>query len=216
METLETSRKFNVWRDSLLQNGIQLNGVSELHTIRKKNGEILFTLLHTDAHTPEGRPLLPVVLLRGHFVSVLTIFREAETGHKYILLVKQRRPATGDWFYEHPSGMMDSEADPFVTAIKEVHEETGYTVRREELTLLIPDLLFSSPGLLDEAGYYFVYETTLPAAEIKLWHDREGGVAGEAEFVMTHVCPYEEGFSLIRNANGLLNMFLYEKYGHRG
>ncbi len=209
MEKFENSFKFKSWRDVLLKNNIKINSIKELHTVNKGNGEMLFTLIHIDAVDPDNHKLLPVVLIRGHFVSVVTCLVEKETGNKYFLLVKQRRVANGDIFYEHPAGMCDSEPDPWKVAIKEVGEETGLQITRDNLRLLHPDHLYSSAGLLDEAGYFFACDIPLSREEIDTYRDKSAGAVDENEVIVTHVCTLSEVFTLIRNTNGLLATHLY-------
>ena len=170
---------------------------------------MLFTLVHIDAVDPDNHKLLPVVLIRGHFVSVVTCLIEKETGNKYFLLVKQRRVANGEIFYEHPAGMCDSEPDPWKVAVKEVGEETGLQITRDNLRLLHPDPLYSSAGLLDEAGYFFACDIPLSRKEIDTFRDKPAGAIDENEVIITHVCTLSEVFSLIRNTNGLLATYLY-------
>ncbi|HMV41349.1 MAG TPA: NUDIX hydrolase [Leptospiraceae bacterium] len=209
MEKFEDSFKFKSWRDTLLKHNIKIHSIRELHTVNKHNGEMLFTLVHMDAVDPDGHKLLPVVLIRGHFVVVVTCLIEKESGNKYFLLVKQRRVANGDIFYEHPAGMCDSEPDPWKVAVKEVKEETGLEITKENLRLLHPEPLYSSAGLLDEAGYFFACDITLSKAEIDTYRNRSAGAADENEVIITHVCTLTDVFSLIRNSNGLLATHLY-------
>ncbi|MBP9886964.1 MAG: NUDIX hydrolase [Leptospiraceae bacterium] len=209
MEKFEDSFKFKSWRNVLLKNQIKINSIKELHTVNKGNGEMLFTLVHIDAVDPDNHKLLPVVLIRGHFVSVVTCLIEKETGNKYFLLVKQRRVANGEIFYEHPAGMCDSEPDPWKVAVKEVGEETGLQITRDNLRLLHPDPLYSSAGLLDEAGYFFACDIPLSRKEIDTFRDKPAGAIDENEVIITHVCTLSEVFSLIRNTNGLLATYLY-------
>ena len=209
MEKFEDSFKFKSWRNVLLKNQIKINSIKELHTVNKGNGEMLFTPVHIDAVDPDNHKLLPVVLIRGHFVSVVTCLIEKETGNKYFLLVKQRRVANGEIFYEHPAGMCDSEPDPWKVAVKEVGEETGLQITRDNLRLLHPDPLYSSAGLLDEAGYFFACDIPLSRKEIDTFRDKPAGAIDENEVIITHVCTLSEVFSLIRNTNGLLATYLY-------
>ncbi len=162
-----------------------------------------------DAYGPEGNKLLPTVMLRGHFVSVLTLLTSKETGEDYLLLVKQRRVGNGAIFFEHPAGMMDEEVDPYVVALRELEEETGLVIRREDLHLLNEDLFYTSPGLLDEGGYFFWTSLEMFEAEIFAFNDKHHGDESENEFITTEVVKIEDAFDLIRNASGLLNLYMF-------
>lgn len=209
MQALEDSLKFRTWKESLEEHGIQLHGYEELQTIRKSKGDILFSLLKIKATAPEGNPLLPIVMLRGAFVTVLTALIDDQTGEEFHLLVRQRRVANGALFYEHPAGMCDGHADPYDIALIEVEEETGLKITKDQLTLLSPEPIYSSPGLLDEGGWFFSCRLTMPRAEIDGLHLAANGHGGEGEFIHTYVARPEEIPSLIRNASGLLLHYMY-------
>lgn len=209
MQKLEDARKYQSWKATLERNGITIRGMEELKTVRKGNGEVLFSMVKIDAVADTGEPLLPVALIRGHFVTVTTCLVAAETGEDFFLLVAQRRVADGTVHYEHPAGMMDSEADPYEVAVKEVEEETGLNISREDLTLHNQEMWFSSPGLQDEGGYFFKVRLTMPLAQIQALHDNETGDGGEHEYIRTHIATYDEARRLIRNTNGLLGLFLF-------
>jgi ADP-sugar diphosphatase len=209
MQNLQDSLKYRTWANDLITHGIQLKGLEELSTIRKRNGEILFSLVKIDATAPEGNPILPIVMLRGNFVSVLTCLVDRATREEFMLLVCQRRVANGALFYEHPA---DSQTDPFAVALVEVSEETGMTITRDILHLHNEERLYSSPGLLDEAGYFFSCEIEMDRAEIDAYHMKRGGHYGEGEFIHTYVATPAEAKQLIKNVSGLLATYLYEDW----
>lgn len=209
MERLEDSLKYRQWRSTLEANQINLHQVEELSLTRKPNGEILFAKLKVHATNAKGEKLLPIVLLRGHFVSVLTCLKSAETSKEYLLLVKQHRIANGAVSYEHPAGMCDSEADPLAVAVKEVKEETSLHITADQLVQLTPDILYTSAGLLDEGGYFFYCELTLPDAEIDKFRDKTSGETSENEHINTFICPLEEALPLMNSVVSQLAVFLY-------
>jgi ADP-sugar diphosphatase len=212
MQKLEDSLKYRTWAGDLNTHGVQLRGLEELSTIRKRNGEILFSLVKIDATAPEGNPILPIVMLRGNFVSVLTCLIDRVTREEFMLLVCQRRVANGAMFYEHPAGMCDSQTDPYEVALIEVSEETGMQISRDVLHLHNEERLYSSPGLLDEAGYFFSCEIEMDRDEINSYHLKRGGHYGEGEFIHTHIATPHEAKQLIKNVSGLLATYLYEDW----
>lgn len=212
MEKLQDSLKYRLWAKSLKENGLTVNGIEEKAIVRRGNGEVLFAFLTVDAKDQNGRAIPSAVLLRGHFVSVVTCLKDKDTGKRYFLLVKQRRVATGGFFYEHPAGMCDNEVDPLYVAVKEVEEETGLKIRKEQIFLLWDSMLFSSPGLLDEAGYFYGCEVELSHSEIEMFKDKLMGEEHEHEYIQTFVCPMEEASKYLQNANGILSIMLFQKY----
>jgi hypothetical protein len=70
-------------------------------------------------------------------------------------------------------------------------------------------MYYTSPGLLDEGGYFFYAELTLPQAEIDKYQNKSAGALDEKEFIQTCVVPIEEAPSLMTNIPALLNYHLY-------
>jgi len=119
-------------------------------------------------------------------------------------------------FYEHPAGMCDEESDPYEVAIKEVFEETGIRIQREQLHLLNNELLYSSPGLLDEAGYFFYCRLQFDRDSINRLHNRATGDVNEHERIRTWVCPVKDAVRIMRNTNSLINWYLYLESQNNG
>ena len=208
-QALEAAQKYQSWMSALKKAGIEIHGVEVLQNIHKSNGELIFSLLRLDATAPEGFKLLPVAFLRGHFVAVLTCLIDRDTKERFLLLVRQRRIANGEWFYEHPAGMMDSETDPLKVAMKELEEETGLKVAPENIHQLNEEPLYASPGIFDEAGYFYYTEVELSREEIQSYQNKETGAEGENENILTSVVSVTEAKHLIKNAMGLLHIFIY-------
>jgi ADP-sugar diphosphatase len=211
MQNIFDSIKFTSWKNSLVEQGIDIRSIDVLNSIHKPSGELLFGLVNIDAYSPDGNKLLPTVLLRGDYVCVLTCLIEKETHKRYYLLVKQRRVADGSIFYEHPAGMCDSNTDPWDVAIKEVKEETGLSITKKDLRLLYDKPLYSSPGLLDEKGYFFCCEISMASDEIESFKNRLTGAADEHEFIETYICEENELEALIKNSSGVLLNLLYQR-----
>lgn len=212
MEDLRNSLKFQQWEGQLKVNGVNLMALEELKTIRKRNGEVLFALVKLDAAAPNGEPLLPIALLRGHFVGVLVCLVDRESGQEFFLMVRQRRVATGGLMLEHPAGMVDNTKDPFEVAMAEVREETGLEIRREQLALLNESVLYSSPGLIDEGGYFFGTEIQMSADEIDALRNNSTGHGTEGEFIETAVLTREEAMAESNVANALLHFYLWDEW----
>lgn len=214
LKPYQESRKYKAWISELKKNQIDPGEIVPLKNVWTKEGNLLFSFIQTSAKDAQGLSLLPLVFLRGHFVSVITILNDLETGEEFMLLVKQRRVATGAYFYEHPAGMMDEESDLLRTAEKELEEETGLQVDRSQIHPLSKEVIYSSPGLMDEGGLFFWTELKLTSKEIIALDSRECGDPEEGEHIITVVVKPEESFKLIKNAQGLLaNHMWYQMKG---
>ena len=212
IEKLVDSHKYNLWKKKLETNGMDLHRIDELYTRHNGQGEVLFSLLYTDATTPEGNKIPPICFLKGEVVSVLVCFIDSETREKYLLLVQQRRICDGSMTYEHPAGMLDSESDAASVAAREVFEETGIAVDVSQLISVNGDPFYPSTGTSDEAMYMFYCELELSSDEIKSYHNQTQGLVSDHEYINTYVVPFTEGHHLITNVNGVLLDFLYLKH----
>jgi len=210
-EKLVDSHKYNLWKNKLISNGLDIHGIEELYTRYNGHGEVLFSLLYTDATTPEGNKMPPICFLKGEVVCVLICLIDDITKEKFLILVQQRRICDGSLTYEHPAGMLDSESDAGAVAAREVFEETGIMVSKSQLTQLRSEACFPSTGTSDEAMYFFYCELELSAEQIESYHDKTQGMLSEHEYIKTFVVPFAEGHQLITNSNGILLDFLYLK-----
>ena len=210
MEKLEEAHKFQLWKNQLIKNGLQIHQIEEIYTRRRYNGEVLFSLLMLDASTPEGDKIPPVCFLKGEVVTILICLIDQNTFKKYLLLVKQRRIADGSICYEHPAGMVDNTKTPLEIAIQEVREETGIKVNPNQLKPVLNDKrLFPSTGTSDECMYFFYVELMLSKAEIEKYNHQETGADYESERIETEVLLFEEGHKHLVNVNSVLASYAY-------
>lgn len=210
-ENLVDSHKYKLWKSRLVGNGLDIHRVDEIYTRYNGHGEVLFSLLYTNATTPEGNKIPPICFLKGEVVSVLVCFIDSVTREKYLLLVQQRRICDGSMTYEHPAGMLDSESDAASVAAREVFEETGIAVETSQLIKVNDEPFFPSTGTSDEAMYMFYCELELSSGDIHSYHNKTQGLLSDHEYINTYVVPFAEGHKLITNVNGVLLDYLYLK-----
>jgi ADP-sugar diphosphatase len=210
-QQLQDAHKFNLWKQRLVDNGLDIHRIDELYSRHNREGDILFSLLYTDATTPEGYKIPPICFLKGEVVCVLICFIDSITREKYLLLVQQRRICDGSLTYEHPAGMLDSERDAAAVAAREVWEETGIKIGTNDLVQLNKDPYFPSTGTSDEAMYLYYCELEMTSEQIQSYHNQSMGLASDHEFINTFVVPFQEGHRLITNVNGILLNHMYLK-----
>lgn len=209
---LESSQKFQKWIENIKANRVHLKHYELLHLVENRHGEMLFAFLKADMESPEGKKLPPIVVLRGHFVAVLPHLIASDTQKQFTLLVKQRRVATGGYFYEFPAGMCDEAEDPIPVAIRELEEESGLKVMPSDLIPLNDQPIFSSPGLLDEGGYFFALQLFLPESQIWSLDRQRHGVGSESEWITTKIVNFAQANQYIANTHGFTLLYLYHRY----
>ncbi len=208
-EPIADSHKFRLWKNTLEANGLTVHGVEEVYTVNRRNGEALFSLLLLNAQTPEGQKIPPVCFLKGEVVSILICLIDRQSREKYLLLVAQRRICNGDILYETVAGMVDNHDAPLETALREAAEESGLLLHADEVHALNDAPLYVSTGTSDEAMYFFYVEREMDHDEIMRYHGQATGTDHEHEYITTHIATLPEAMRLIKNVNGLLNIYLY-------
>ena len=132
-----------------------------------------FTLVRR-ARVVGGRTVWGEYLVHPGAVAVLAV-REGK-----IVMVRQFRPAIGDWTLEIPAGTLEGGEDPESAAVREMIEETGYRPLR-----LVPLLEFyPTPGVSNELiRIYFTDELEYVGVS--------GRDPGEADMSVVEVAPGE-------------------------
>jgi 8-oxo-dGTP pyrophosphatase MutT (NUDIX family) len=211
-EKLQDAHKFKRWKQKLVENKLNINHVEEVYTRRNHKGEVLFSTLMLDALTPEGHKIPPICFLKGDVVCILVCLIDEETKEKHLLLVRQRRIASGELTYEHPAGMVDGTKTAAEICVQEVFEETGIEISEKELLDLSKGKpYYPSTGTSDEAMYFFACEIEMSKKNMEAFEDQKHGTNEEHEFITTHVLPFQKAHQLINNTNGLLLNYLYLK-----
>lgn len=89
-------------------------------------------------------------------VSCIVVIDDGKTEPKLLLAREYRYPA-GQYLLGVPAGLIDSEdvnsASPALSAaVREIKEETGIELDREDRLELVSPMVFSSPGMTDETN----------------------------------------------------------------
>jgi ADP-sugar diphosphatase len=197
-----------------------------------------FVKLHAEIKAPgvdsTGKPRQPlpgICFLRGGSVAVLMILRPKDSrDERWVVMTEQPRiPAGNLSFLEIPAGMIDKEEDFSGAAAKEIEEETGFKIPRNELidmtglallnagkTNLQP-AMYPSPGGCDEFITLFLWEKDLDRQEIE---DLQGIMTGQrrqGEMITLRICAYEDVWREgARDAKTLAAWALYEGLNRSG
>lgn len=86
-----------------------------------------------------------------------------------IILIRQERIPIRAAIWEMPAGQIDEAKDQDIDAIgtvalRELREETGFELAQDGELISLGDY-FTSPGLTDERGYFFLARPVRPSAE---------------------------------------------------
>lgn len=228
-ETLQASLKNQESKDHAFHEkpyslkSIQIKSVS---FFGKRIGFLKFEAQITNA---ANEKLPGIVFLRGPSVAMLMILRPHDNkSERFVIMTEQPRvPAGSLAFLEIPAGMMDDDTDTFAgVAAKEIREETGLTVHRDELKDLtalalenaanptgekLHNAMYPSPGGCDEYIALFLWEKVLNRQLMQQIKDRLTGLRAQSEMIRIRLIEYEELWSYgARDAKTLAAWALYE------
>ncbi|XP_021735967.1 nudix hydrolase 14, chloroplastic-like [Chenopodium quinoa] len=217
------SSLFQQWLKNLqAENGALNNGVMSLNKVLIQGVDyfgkrIGFLKFKADVIDKEmGKKVPGIVFARGPAVAIL-ILLESE-GETYAVLTEQVRVPTGRFVLELPAGMLDDDKGDFVgTAVREVEEETGINLNKEDMVELTAFLdpstggkVFPSPGGCDEELNVFLYQRQVGKEIIQQLQGKKTGLQDHGEIIKVHVVPYAQLWRLTADAKVLMAIALYE------
>lgn len=125
----------------------------------KYHGRV-FDIYEHEVHLPNGRITRQSLLDHKPTVAAVPVLPDGK-----IILLKQYRPAVGDYLIEIPAGNMDDGESPEQCVKRELAEETGYSCRK--LVKIYEGYLV--PGYGNEYMYFYLasdlYPSDLPGDE---------------------------------------------------
>jgi len=185
-----------------------------------------FLKFSADISNANGETLPGIVFLRGGSVAMLMILRPSDSrNERWVIMTQQARiPAGSLTFPEIPAGMLDDDSFKGAAA-KEIEEETGLVVPRNELVDMtalavrqaqttpeqLQAAMYPSPGGSDEFIPLFLWEKELPRQYIEELNDKSTGLRVQGERIRVKLCRYEDLWKVgARDAKALAACALYE------
>ena len=186
-----TSPQFNHWRDkqdpAFIYHSVNVDAI----TMFGPNPGLIH--ITTDI-TFNGIRCKRVVFIRGDSVAVLLKIKSKLNGNTYVVYVRQPRVSVGvRELIEIPAGMLDGVTGTLNAngvAIKEIKEETGIDIQKDDLVLLGSG--FPSAGGCDEL--ISLYEVNLLADDsfIQELIEKKTGEIGSHEQITVGIAEYED------------------------
>lgn len=213
MNDIRQEKKVLHWLETVKAAGSKVQSLECLSEIRKKDNSLLFALLDTKTVSPEGNPLPGIVFIRGHACVVVPCLRNRKTNEERFLIVKQHRIGNGQLTVEFPAGMLDeSTDDPLGVAVRELEEETGLSVGREEIFKLSDGPLYSSPGATDEAIFFFGCIKEIDDEQFCAFKGKKCGNSHETEFITVELALQEEILTKCTSIQVMVGLYLFNRY----
>ena len=136
------------------------------------------------------------IILVGQSANIVVLIKCDDDGAIYTVLVQQPRIASGQLTFEYPGGMTDDSPDYADAAVRELAEECGIELNREEVfdtrQLLKDDAEFTIYNeRLDERTACFGAKKKMTRAEIRALEGRDGGI-DEDEQIVVKIVPFSD------------------------
>lgn len=213
MNDIRQEKKVFHWLETVKKAGSKVQSLECLSEIRKKDNSLLFALLDTKTVSPEGNPLPGIVFIRGHACVIVPCLRNRKTNEERFLIVKQHRIGNGQLTVEFPAGMLDeSTDDPLGVAVRELEEETGLAVGKEEIFKLSDGPLYSSPGATDEAIFFFGCIKEIDDEQFRAFKGKKCGNSHETEFITVELALQEEILAACTSIQVMVGLYLFNRY----
>jgi 8-oxo-dGTP pyrophosphatase MutT (NUDIX family) len=143
-------------------------------------------------------PEIPsIIFMRGASVSILIKIHDMDSNNIWSILVVQPRASIGKYaMREIPAGMLDSSNTFIGAAAKEIKEETGIKINKEDLEDLTADLgyevVYPSCGGCDESMKFFFYRTKMSSSDIQKLQGKCTGAYTEGENIKLELVPFHQ------------------------
>ncbi|CAB9513906.1 keto reductase family 1 member C1 homolog [Seminavis robusta] len=173
-----------------------------------------------------------ICFLKGDSVAILVALH-AEDGKVYSLLVEQARVAIGQISaLELPAGMLDDDDDddPRIAAVKDLEEECGLTVQKDDLVDLTEAAcqeameaghlpypgIAPSAGACDEVIRYFYVEKSVTPEQLQNLQNKIIPATEFGETINLHVVPWEKVWKISGDSKTMIAMFLLNQLRAEG
>lgn len=211
---------FQEWL-SLIHSDIHVKSILVTHLVYRSGKEkkrLFLVVLKVVAFFREEKAPLPEnYVIRCGAVQCL-IELECE-GKSYVVMVRQPRLAIGKRaFDEFVCGKVDDYTDIKGNIVREVEEEAGMHVRREDVLDLNalahgPDELgiYDSVGMLSEWTHMFLFRATVPPSYLLKLQGVRTGLVDEGEYIGLNVFLLDDVWTFCSDSRTLAALYLREQ-----
>jgi 8-oxo-dGTP pyrophosphatase MutT (NUDIX family) len=140
----------------------------------------------------DGYRIPRCILLRGDSAIVVPLLRITDDQGLYSLMVEQLRPVDGKNTLEFVGGMVEACESPAQSAVREVREELGISIRENDLQSLFPEPIRVCTAMLDERAHFFAFEREVNRDFLKALDGKALGEHSDGEYIHVRVVTLEE------------------------
>lgn len=168
--------------------------------------------------TRHGTPVPGICFLRGGSVSMLVILHCE--GEEWVICTRQARvPVGAGALLELPAGMVDEAGELAGVAVKELKEEVGIILKKDDLTDMtelawkgqyMPRGAHPSPGGSDEFIRFFLHKRSVTREQLDAMRGKATGNIEEGETIVLDLIPRKDLWKMTTDMKALSSMLLYD------
>ncbi len=182
------SSQFNNWLEKM-DPRFRIQKIDVQAADKRFDAGLLFAKIKAEVVDENGDFVPGSVFMRGDAVAMLVVLNDGEK--RWVILTCQQRFPVGIYeSIEIPAGMMDDHGDFAGTAAREIEEETGLVIHKNQLTFL--DEYVVSGGGSDERIQIFACEIFKSKEEIEALQGKITGAEHEHERIRLMIVPFDE------------------------
>ena len=137
--------------------------MGQIHNVEKITDNKFVNLYHVDATSVHNTPVSYYVASRAKSVESLKLKTGKNTpdgviiysiygeNRDKVVLIRQYRYTLGDYIYEFPAGLVEPGEDFHDSAVRELQEETGLTLKPLKVAEAFEKPYFTTVGMTDES-----------------------------------------------------------------
>lgn len=137
--------------------------MGQIHNVEKMTDNKFVNLYHVNATSVHNTPVSYYVASRAKSVESLKLKTRKNTpdgviiysiygeNRDKVVLIRQYRYTLGDYIYEFPAGLVEPGEDFHDSAVRELQEETGLTLKPLKVAEAFEKPYFTTVGMTDES-----------------------------------------------------------------
>jgi len=201
----KNKQNFKKWKKNINKKKIKLIKIKKISEIYRSDSDFNISTIDCDI-VIKNKNIKRIVQLEGDSVVIVPVLKLKNKKKLMTILVKQFRLAVGSETLEFPSGSVNNNLYKN-QALKEIFEETGLKIKKNNLIKLNnkPIFMLPSNNFARVNFYYFIKKIDLNW--IKRNNNKKTGIKNEGELITTKIVTFDS-LKFIQSASVIVGLSL--------
>lgn len=209
LSSKENKKNIKFWLKRINKKKIDIKKIEIINEIYRKNKDFSICSVDCVIKINNDKEIKRVIQIEGKSIVIIPIIKVANEKDLRTILIKQIRYPVGDETLEFPSGNQKNN-DPKNDAIKEIYEELGLKIKKNELKILNKKRIFMIPSNTFGPVQFFYFKIYLKKNEIQNLNNKKTGITKHGEYTKTKVLKFKDILDS-NNSTVLVGLFLLKK-----